>query len=110
MKSMPSLKFNARSHEGPQLRLVNTEQVDTQVTRPPRSPGGVVRIPVAVPVASISRGEQLEKRVQRMPSGPILMFEAEERGMKVVRRVLRAGVLVGMLATAWQAGVLLGAL
>jgi hypothetical protein len=77
--------------EAPMLRLV-TEQFDTQVARPPRSPGGIVREAFAVRVPLVDMGE------------------AEVRGMKVVRRVLRLGVVAGMMATAWQAGILIGAL
>ncbi len=91
MKVMRSLNISARRNDAPQLRLV-TEQVETQVARPPRNPGGVVREAFAVRIPLVDMGE------------------AEVRGMKVVRRMLRAGVLVGMMATAWQAGILIGAL
>jgi hypothetical protein len=91
MKVMRSLNISTRRDDAPQLRLV-TEQVATQVARPPRNPGGVVREAFAVRIPLVDMGE------------------AEVRGMKVVRRMLRAGVLVGMMATAWQAGILIGAL
>ena len=85
------MRHSTVEREAPRLRLV-TDTIDTRVVRPPRSPGGIVRSPMAVAVPLRDMGE------------------AEVRGMKVVRRLLRLGVMVGMMATAWQAGLVIGAL
>ena len=55
-------------------------------------------------------------RLDLRPASPLAsaammsMTEAEPRGLKTFRRVVRLGVVVGMLATAWQIGAVIGAL
>jgi hypothetical protein len=47
-------------------------------------------------------------RAPRVAPAMIDLGEAELRGLHLVRRVLRSGLVLGMLGAAWQAGVVIG--
>ncbi len=73
-----------------------------------------IRLVPTEPVANARRGIRIPAIADkpRAPRVPVMidLGEAEPKAMFVVRRVLRSGVVLGMLAMAWQAGAVIGRL
>ena len=74
------------------LRLVQAERVDRAERRPTRRVSSPRLVPIEVP-------------------GPrFRLTEQEPHGLRMARRALRLGVVVGSLTAAWQIGMVIGAL
>lgn len=74
------------------LRLVQAERVD----RAERRAGRRVSSPRLVPI--------------EVPAPRFRLTEEEPHGLRLARRALKLGVVVGSLTAAWQIGMIIGAL
>ena len=75
------------------LRLVRAEQAEpVERRRTTRRVSGPQLVPIEVPAPKFR------------------LTEEEPQGLRVARRALRLGVVVGSLTAAWQIGMVIGAL
>jgi len=75
------------------LRLVRQDRFEPAERRPVRRVSGPQRL---VPIEA--------------PAPMVRLTEEEPHGLRVARRALRLGIVVGSLTAAWQIGMVIGAL